>query len=489
LNPPIDNPGASSREASPPSLHRLEVATVIHVALLVIATTWAFGGQASWVRVPLSLLASVGALLTLIGVTRESFWNSSHASLGRCLLPFAGFCALVLAGGCNPNLREVGGTAGAGLALQDVSKWLPSSARPSLGREALWYFAAVWLSALNLLLFVRRGRLIRGLLLVIALNAVVLAVMGTLQKLSNSTGIYFGAIAVPQIRFFSTFVYHNHWGAFVVMMLVLIIGLGWHYVRTIRSRDIYQGPLALVVFAVVAISVTLPLSGSRSCTLIGAAVLAGASVHAALHVARRRRERRLNAFPPLLALGLFWTAIIGAAWFTGRGIILDRIETSRSQIAQMQELGGIGDRSLLYHNTWRMARDRPVFGWGMSSYPHIFYGFYNTQTSPDRLPVFYNDAHNDWLQALAEHGFVGTALIAACALIPFWLCRKNIRRSLITTYLLAGLAVVLAYAVIEFPFGNRANILLWWSLFFAALAYARSREGSDLSPTGASPEK
>ena len=54
-----------------------------------------------------------------------------------------------------------------------------------------------------------------------ALNALILAIVGTLQKLSGSTGIYFGAIAVPQIRFFSTFVYHNHWGAFVVMMLVL----------------------------------------------------------------------------------------------------------------------------------------------------------------------------------------------------------------------------------------------------------------------------
>ena len=484
LNPPLDIPGASRGEASPPSPQRLQVATVVHMALLVIATTWAFGGQASWVRVPLSLLASAGALLTLIGLTRESFWNSSQASLGRCLLPFAGFCALVIAGGCNPNLREVGGTTGAALALQDVSKWLPSSARPSLGREALWYFAAVWLSALNLLLFVRRGRLIRGLLLVIALNALILAIVGTLQKLSGSTGIYFGAIAVPQIRFFSTFVYHNHWGAFVVMMLGLITGLGWHYIRTIRSRDIYQGPLALVVFAVVAISVTLPLSGSRSCTLIGAAVLAGASVHAALHVARRRRERRLNPFPPLLALGFFWAAITGAAWFTGRGTILDRLETSRSQIAQMRELGGIGDRALLYHNTWRMARDKPVFGWGMSSYPHIFYGFYNTRKSVDRLPVFYNDAHNDWLQALAEHGFVGTGLLVACAGVPLWLCRKSIRHSLITVYLLAGLGVVLSYAVIEFPFGNRANVLVWWCLFFAALAYARSRDGLPSEPAG-----
>lgn len=454
---------------------------MIHVALLVIATTWAFGGQASWVRLPLSLLASVGALLTLFGLTRESFWNSSHASLGRCLLPFAGFCALVLAGGCSPNLREVGGTMGATLALQDVSKWLPSSARPSLGREALWYFAAVWLSALNLLLFVRRGRLIRGLLLVIALNAVVLAVVGTLQKLSNSTGIYFGAIAVPQIRFFSTFVYHNHWGAFTVMMIALIVGLGWHYVRTVRSRDIYQGPLAAVVCVVLLLAVTLPLSGSRSCTMLGALALAGASLHIATHTMRRKRERGQSGLPPLLLLAGLWAGLIGGAWFTASTTILDRLATSRVQVAQMREIGGVGDRALLYHNTWRMARDKPVFGWGMSSYPHIFLGFYNTRTSIDRLPVFYNDAHNDWLQALAEHGFVGTALLAALAGVPLWLCRRTLHHSLLTVHLLAGLALVLGYALVEFPFGNRANVLIWWVLFFAALAYGRSREGADNS--------
>jgi O-antigen ligase len=484
LTPPPEIIAPQPNDSHARTLHWLESVTVIHVGLLVIATTWAFGGQASWVRAPLTVLASIGGVITFIGLTREAFWQTANSALWRCLIPLVGFCALVLLGGCNPSLREVSGSGGSTLALTEVSLWLPSSARPSLGNEALWYFAAVWLSALNLLLFVRRGRSLRGLLLVLAVNALVLAVIGTLQKLSTSAGIYFGAVEVPQPRFFSTFVYHNHWGAFMIMMLTLVLGLGWHYVRTIVSRDLYQGPLALVVFAVITLAITLPLSGSRSCTMLGVVLLAGASIHVALHVARLRRKRHLSTVPTVFALGLLWLGIMGAAWFTARSTILDRLETSRSQIAAMRELGGIGDRALLYENTWRMARDKPVFGWGMSSYPHIFYGFYNTRKSVDRLPVFYNDAHNDWLQALAEHGFVGTGLLVACAAVPLWLCRKSIRHSLITAYLLAGLGLVLAYAVIEFPFGNRANVLVWWCLFFAALAYARSRDGLASEPTG-----
>lgn len=97
------------------------------------------------------------------------------------------------------------------------------------------------------------------------------------------------------------------------------------------------------------------------------------------------------------------------------------------------------------------------------------------------MSIFYNDAHNDWLQALAEHGFVGTALLAALAAVPLWLCRRTLHHSLLTLHLLAGLALVLGYALVEFPFGNRANVLVWWVLFFAALAYGRSREGADIS--------
>lgn len=451
----------------------IETITLVHVGLLVVATTWAFGGQSEGVRVPLSVLGSCGAVITLVGLTREGFWNSRRAKFWPCFLPFLAFGALILAGSATPSLREAGGGM---LKLVEVPPWLPSSARPRLAHQSLWYFTAAWISALNVFLFVQRGRFLRMLFLLVSGNALVLAVVGTLQKISGATGIFFGNVPVPQPRFFSTFIYHNHWGAFTVMMLALVLGLGWHYVRTVRSRDIYQGPLAVVIFAVIAMAITLPLSASRSCTIIGAAFLAGASVHAAMHAARRRRSRGLSTLPPYMLLTLLWLGLVGAAWFTGKNTILDRLETSRSQIAAMREMGGIGDRALLYHNTWRMAQEKPLFGWGMSSYPHIFYGFYNTRESVDRLPVFYNDAHNDWLQSLAEHGFVGTGLIVACAAIPLWLSRRDIRRSLITKYVLSGLGVVVIYALVEFPFGNRANVLVWWVLFFAALAYAKSRE-------------
>jgi hypothetical protein len=59
---------------------------------------------------------------------------------------------------------------------------------------------------------------------VLAGNAVLLAVFGTFQKLAGAKGLWFGLVASPQPRFFSTFVYHNHWGSFILLSTVVCPG-------------------------------------------------------------------------------------------------------------------------------------------------------------------------------------------------------------------------------------------------------------------------
>jgi O-antigen ligase len=104
------------------------------------------------------------------------------------------------------------------------------------------------------------------------------------------------------------------------------------------------------------------------------------------------------------------------------------------------------------------------------------------------MPRFYRDAHSDWLQSLAEHGFIGSALLALCALLPARHLRLRHLTSPLPAYLLAGCTLVLLYAWIEFPFGNLAVVLTWWLCFFSAVHYARlyDREAA-ASPRPASP--
>lgn len=459
-----------------PPLRPLEWATLLHVGTLVIATTWAFGGQADWVRTPLAGWGSLGAVITLVALANRDAWRAGHLRPVRWLWPFAAFNALVLLATLNPSLREVTFGSEVMLAHTGSNPWLPSSARPALALQALWIFDAIWISSFNLALVIRQRRALRGLLGVLAVNALVLAIFGTVQKLAHAQGLFFNTVSTRQPRFFASFVYHNHWGAFVVLMMATGIALTWHYSRRIQARNLLHSPVVGGWVVLLLLAATVPLSGSRSCTLLMLLLLAVVSAHLVWRVIEKRRRHHESVTLPIAGIGAALALVVLGAWYVGRDTITSRLATTRVQVAEMRELGGIGDRALLYHNTWRMARDKLWFGWGMNSYPHVFFRLYNTRESrADRLPVFYHDAHSDWLQALAEHGLVGSALMALCALVPLLPLRHARSLGPVAGYLFAGCLLVLLYAWIEFPFGNLAVVLTWWVLFFIAVQTLRLR--------------
>jgi len=111
----------------------------------------------------------------------------------------------------------------------------------------------------------------------------------------------------------------------------------------------------------------------------------------------------------------------------------------------------------------------------------VFTFFYNTRRPVDKLPIFYNDAHSDWLQALAEHGIVGSALLALTAIVPLLRLRRRHLGGPVPAYLLGGCTLLLVYAWIEFPFGNLAVVFTWWLCFFCAVHYARLQDREELS--------
>jgi O-antigen ligase len=119
-----------------------------------------------------------------------------------------------------------------------------------------------------------------------------------------------------------------------------------------------------------------------------------------------------------------------------------------------------------------MAADRPWFGWGLDTYGVVF-RIYNTFPTPVRggFKPYYREAHNDWLQSLAETGFVGTMLLALLALVPLARTPWRDSRSPLPRYLLAGCGLVLLYATFEFPFANPSVMIGFWSSLFVARRY------------------
>ncbi|HVU32293.1 MAG TPA: O-antigen ligase family protein [Opitutaceae bacterium] len=471
---------------SPPGSHRgrlsvLEWLTVGHVGAFVVATTWAFGGQADWVRAPLAWWGTLGILITAVGIRDLIHRPGRNHAVLWWLLPFLVFNGLVIAGALNPSLREIR-VDGELQYIPSASRagW-PSAAVPASALRELWIFDAIWVACYNLALVIRRRRAIRGLLLLVVVNALVLSVFGTVQRLTRATGLYFGAYSTRQNQFFASFVYHNHWGAFILLMMAACLALTWCYARRREARDIFHSPAFGGVVALLIMAATIPLSASRSSTILGIILLGGAFLHWTIRFIRQRRHFHESIAPALLGAGVAGLVGLGGIVYLSRDTIVRRAELTRTQLGEMRANLQSDARVLLYRNTWRMARAKPWFGWGMASYPYVF-TLYNTQESVDGFPIYYHDAHSDWLQSLAEHGVVGSALLLLLAVLPLISVSRAEFANPLSTYLLGGCVVVLLYAGVEFPFGNFAVVLTWWLCLFCGLRYALLRDPTPPAP-------
>ena len=454
----------------PPRASKLEAATLLHLALLGVFCTWAFGGGAPWAVTALCLLGSLAPALTV-----ATLWKKQPSERGRFrpllwLLPLVGFNALVLLGTHHPSLRV--------LPVEGIQVFAPvadlppgpSSARPDLALRALWLFDAIVLSSFNLFVAVRRRRTLRTLLFILTANALALAVFGSIQKFVQAPGLFFGEVASPNPTFFASFIYHNHWGAYVVLMLAVCLGLLFSIEPWKGHRDFWHSPALAAVVAVFFLAVTIPLSGSRSCTALAVVLLAAALIHSLRRLTRHRRAQGKSAAAPTVWLGLTVTIAATLIFILARESIDTRVADTQAQFAHMQSIGGLGARSQLYGDTWRMAADRPWFGWGLGAYGTVF-TFYNTQHAIDNLPQFYQHAHSDWLQLFAETGLIGLLLFLRLLWLPLPSLRDLRTSSPTPRYLLLGCGLILLYAGIEFPFGNPAVTLLFWTCFFCAVRW------------------
>jgi len=447
---------------------------VFHFSTLLIVSSWAFGGQAPWVRQVIAGWGTVGVLLFIIGcATRGNASGAGTWPALRWLWPLWLYDLIVGASCFNPGFTEVILAGQPSLVMADPVWWLPSAARPMLAWKELWQFNVIVLSCFNLLLVLPRRRHVRTVLLAIGFNAVALAVFGTFQKLSHAGGLWFGLVQSPNPRFFATFIYHNHWGAFTLLNVAVCLGLLFHFVRRGGQRDIWHSPVLFGALAILLLALSVPLSASRSCTVLMGLLLFGALTHFLLRLIRRRREHHESALLPVAGIILAALLALAAIGWLSREVIAQRVQLTSTQLAHIAREDTLNSRLTLYRDTWHMAAARPVFGWGLESYAHVF-RIFNTQRAAEQsvyIP-YYAEAHNDWLQSLAEVGFAGTGLLALLLLLPLLSVPWRRVNSVIPHYLLTGCGIVLLYAWVEFPFANPAVMLTFCATFSCAVRYA-----------------
>lgn len=453
---------------------------------MVVASSWLLGGigpVAEWIMAGLAAPAFV--LLFLEARARRTCGDSQgFRRLIRWTTPLAALGALTVVSALNASHRQA--FLYDGLILRPVPHlhWLPSSANPAGSLRVFACLGGLAASGLVIVFCVHSRRALRGLVLGLAINALIIAVLGTLQRQTGSAGPYFGAVPRANPAWFGTFLYHNHWGAFAVLHTAATLGLVFHSLHHPPTRGWAHGPGPMLALVALIVAVTAPLSTSRSSTvlilLLGLAATVGA-LREAFRSGRRRRSSRAGVLRAGIVLGALALAAGVASW-QSREIIAARTATTVRQIADLRAGASGYSRADLYSDTWRMAADQPVFGWGLESYGRIFLNYCRFRPGSDGLMNTFEDAHSDWLQSLAETGLVGTALLLAFGLLPMIETFRLRHLSSFSGWLLAGCALIAAYAWVEFPFANPAVVASWWLFWFAALRTLQLTPTSTSSP-------
>jgi O-antigen ligase len=468
----------------------IELVTLVHVGAAAIFAAWAFGGNAAWSRTLLASWSSLSVFIIIAAIDSRHERGSGALRIMlhplRWLWPLAVFNVVVLVSACNPSFREIATDTGPVLVRCAEMAWLPGSARPGLTLRALWLFDGTFLTCFNLALVIHQRRALRGLLLVLGASALALSIFGTFQKFAKSDGLYFGLVKSPNPAFFASFIYHNHWGAFILLTIAACLGLVWHYSR--RSgreyRNFWHSPAFVGLVLVFFLVATIPLSTSRSSTLLAIILLGAAFLHWTARLVRQRRTYHESAVLPVAGACLALTLAGAAIFWLGWPVIERRLAQTQDQVAQMRAQGSIGGRAVLYRDTIRMARDRLWFGWGMGSFHTVFFTYNTQDVKLAGFPITYADAHSDWLQSVAEVGLVGTGLLGLLGVVPLLALRRRHFGGPVPAYLFGGCGLVLLYAWIEFPFGNPAVVLTWWLCFFVAVRYVDLASGSGSAPDG-----
>ena len=313
----------------------LEKAVIFHFAALLIFTSWAFGGQIPWARQVIAIWGGLGILLFFASCQayRKPSQQRFHPAVSW-LWPLLVYDLLVGVSGLNPSFIELPGSGEAALVMVRSIPWLPSSARPLLTWKELWQFNAIVLTCFNLALVLHSRRMVRLVLLIIGGNAVALAIFGTFQKLIGSAGLWFGSVPSPNPKFFSTFVYHNHWGAFTLLNTAVCLGLLKHFIRRTEDRPFWHTPIPLGALAILLLATSVPLSASRSCTVAIAGLLFGALVHFLFRLVRERRERHQSTVFPIAGILLAAALAVAAIGYLSQKVIAQRAQLTSEQLPQ-----------------------------------------------------------------------------------------------------------------------------------------------------------
>jgi hypothetical protein len=447
---------------------------------LLVIVAWgvlSFGAVYPWAYWP---LLAAAAALGLAGVVGDRAWRDVW--LGRVLGALALLvCAIAVQTIALPSWLIVELSPGVDRFFREFrlgyhpAELQTLSIDPAATRVVLAEVVALGLLLVGAARLARRWDLGWIVGQVMAL-AVAVALVGLVQKalLDTETKLIYGFWQPRQGGdIFGPFVNRNHFAGWMVMVLPLVGAYGWALAHASRASErtglqgwlrwlgnIEGNRVLLVISCLLIMSVSLIVTGSRSGMAAGAL-----SMLTLLFFL----WRTISGAPRVVVTTLVLSLAIGAMAWAGAGSVVSRFGRAPEDV---------GGRLSAWDDTLRIAADFPLFGTGLGGYRRAML-IYQTR---DR-EALYAQAHNDYLQLLAEGGALVTVPAAVLVLfvavgigrrlrtaderpVTFWIRRGAV----------AGLVGMAAQSVVEFSLQMPGNAAMF--VVLAAIALHRPRSYS-----------
>ena len=474
-------------------IHPTEKFLLYVISAQLVFLPWALGGMLEWVQWVSFGLSVLGFGVSLsprdykeVGPGQAPFRLYTWPKLARFPIFWLGLALLgyITVQGLKPAWVYV--TDGKGWWMQAMPHrdWLPSGVDVPFGRWGPWrmlmIFASVLMTVCAVWIGFTRRRSLQLLFTVLAANAFFLATLGIAQRATGADKIMW-FWSMPGSTFVSTFYYKNHAGAYFNLVLGLCAGLAlWHYERGLRRLD-KSSPSGLFAFFSTAVVLLVVFSYSRTATILLFAFLI---VGAVIFLWRQKRLPDTGNCSPFITVVILLA--LGAFIYLGlRSLRTERFMASMEQLKNQVAEAGLGARAVASAATWEMAQAKLAFGWGAGSYRFCF-PIYQQQHltifGANGSRMYWDHAHNDYLELLAEFGMVGgTLLLLMAGYLVVRYLRLAAWQNPLALFGMIGCGLVAVHAIVDFHFYNPAILTTFCVIAAGVIRWA---EIEDANPAG-----
>jgi O-antigen ligase len=471
----------SSRPTSrAPELPRAEFWLLVFAGADVVILPWALGGMAVWSQVIAGVL---GATSLFLGLQVYHGGNISGVSRLRRFpffwlgLVYFGVIAVQM---LNPAWRYRAVAAGWYFEQIPFRPWLPhglSGAPFNMvnASRVLLIDGAIWALVCGLWAGITRRTSARRLLTVIVANGALVGVVFLAQRMTGATRVLWLWDA-PADYFVGGFLYKNHAGAFFNLIFAGALGLAWWHMTEADRKLSKSHPGVLFVFVAIVVLVAQLFTYARAAGLLSAGILVVAT--AALSLRLLRRPGNTMPLPVMAALALLGAAFIGVCVYS---LDTDKVWEKFGRLLGADQALSVTARQLATRATFDMAKASPVVGHGAGSFRFLFPLY--QQRYPEIYQLgggnhfFWEHAHDDYVEILAENGWLGAALAAVAAVLGIvCLVRSRALQHFGFILILLGPVAVLVHAGVDFPLHNPA-VLTTAAVCFALVGRWAQLEG------------